>query len=71
MLKSLHPYASFRNEGNFYNCGPVSSLHIQRRILSFFYLVAHNFYDVLLILLVPPYIDFSQLSALSVFKNAS
>ena len=37
----------------------------------FFYLVAHNFYDVLLILLAPPYIDFSQLSALSVFKNAS
>ena len=62
---------SFRNGSSFRKFGSVSPLHIQRRILSFFYLVAHNFYDVLLILLVPPYIDFSQLSVLSVFKNAS
>ena len=62
---------SFRNDRSFCKFGSVSQLHIQRRILSFFYLVTLNFYDVLLILLTPPYINFRQLSVLSVFKNAS
>ena len=49
---------SFRNDRSFCKFGSVS-------------LVTLNLYDVLLILLTPPYINYRQLSVLSVFKNAS
>ena len=42
---------SFRNEASFCKCGLGPPLHIQRRILSYFYWVAPNNYDVFLIIL--------------------
>ena len=64
------PIASFRNDDYFSNCGSVVPLHIKWRILSFFYWVAPNFYDVFLILLTPPFINYHHLSVFSVSKNA-
>ena len=61
---------SFRNEASFCNCGSVSPLHIQRHILSYFYWVAPNYYDVFLIVLTSPFINFHHCSVFSVFKNA-
>ena len=60
---------SFRNGSSFRKFGSVSPLHIQWWILSFFYLVTLNFYDVFFIVLAPPFIDFHQSSVFSVFKN--
>ena len=61
---------SFRNDRSFCKFGSVSPLHIQRRILSFFYWVARNYYDVFLIVLTPPLINLHHCSVFSVFKNA-
>ena len=64
------PIASFRNYDYFSNCGSVFSLHIKWQILSFFYWVAPNFYDVFLILLTPPFINYHHLSVFSVSKKS-
>ena len=60
---------SFRNGSSFRKFGSVSPLHIQWWILSFFYLVTLNFYDVFFIVLAPPFIDFHQSSVFWFFKN--
>ena len=52
------PIASFRNGSYFDECGSVFPLDNKWWILSIFYWVAPNYYDVFLILLMAPFIDF-------------
>ena len=61
---------SFRNECSFRISWYMFLIHIKWQILSNFYWVAPEYYDVFLILLTPPFIDFHHISRFSVFKNA-
>ena len=61
---------SFRNECSFRISWYVFLIHIKWQILSNFYKIAPNYYDVFLILFTPPFIYFNFSSLLSVLKNA-
>ena len=57
---SSRPNASFRSYSHFLEFGSVSPLHINGRILRILYCIAPNYYDVFLILFIPPFMYFHE-----------